>query len=57
MVAQLVFNALSIAALLFLAFVLWSGVGKKRPLVGRGFGTVCGGLAVFLIWQSFELLS
>lgn len=57
MAAQLVFNALSIAALLFLTFVLWSGIGKKRPVIGRGFGALCGGLALFLVWQTVQLLS
>lgn len=57
MISQIVFNAASIVFLLILAYVLWSGVGKKRPQLGRGFGTVCLALAAFLVWQTVQLLS
>lgn len=57
MISQIVFNAVSIIFLLILAYVLWSGVGKKRPQLGRGFGALCIGLAAFLVWQTVQLLS
>ncbi|MGB7374210.1 hypothetical protein [Pontixanthobacter sp.] len=56
MISQIVFNAASIVFLLVLAYILWSGVGKKRPQLGRGFGALCGAIALFLVWQTVQLL-
>lgn len=42
--------------LLFMAYVMWGGVGRTRPAMGRGFGAIALVLAGYLIWQLYKIL-
>ena len=55
MTAALVFRIGGAALMLFLAYVLWSGVGQRRPWIARSFAVVILSLAAWLVWPLLAL--
>jgi hypothetical protein len=43
--------------LLFMAYVLWGGVGRTRPGMGRGFGAIAFTAAGYLLWELFKFVT
>ena len=41
--SEFVFYLLGLLLLGIMAYVLWSGVGRRRPSLGRGFAIIVGG--------------
>lgn len=46
--AKLIFYIVSLLLLMIMIYVLWGGVGRKRPAIGRGFAVIGLGLAVYV---------
>ncbi len=43
--------------LLFMAYVMWGGVGRTRPAMGRGFGSIAMAMAGYLVWQLYKMFT
>ena len=56
MTAALVFRIGGTVLLLVAAYIFWSGIGRRRRTMGRGFAVLMAGLAAFLIWPVVDLL-
>jgi len=52
----IVFNLGGALMLLFIAYVMWGGVGRTRPAMGRGFGTLALIGAGYFIRQLWKIL-
>lgn len=46
----MIFYLFGLGLLLFMAYVLWSGVGRRRPALGRGFAAIALAIAAFVIY-------
>ncbi len=46
-----VFYLAGLGLLLFMAFILWDGIGRKRPVIARGFAIVVLGVAAYIVWE------
>lgn len=55
MTAELIFRLGGTALLLVGAFVFWSGIGRRRRTMGRGFAAAMAALAAALIWPVVDL--
>ncbi|WP_170003820.1 hypothetical protein [Pseudopontixanthobacter vadosimaris] len=56
MIMTIIFYLLGLALLLVMAYVLWSGVGRRRPAIARAFALVVLAVAGWIVWQLFEIL-
>ncbi|GMN13471.1 hypothetical protein [Altererythrobacter sp. MTPC7] len=56
MTAYLIFRIGGTVLLLILAFVFWSGVGRRRRTMGRGFAAAMAALAAIFIWPVIDLM-
>lgn len=50
MIWQNAFYIGGLILLLIMVYVLWSGVGRKRPSLGRGFAVIGMGLAGYIVY-------
>lgn len=56
MIMTVVFYLVGLMLLLVMAYVLWSGVGRRRPAIARAFALVVLAVAAWIVWQLFEVL-
>ena len=54
--AKLIFYCFSLLLLLVMIYVMWSGVGSKRPAIGRGFAVIGLGLAAYIGWLLLKMV-
>lgn len=45
-----IFYLAGLGLLLFMGYVLWSGVGARRPVIGRAFAVLALGIAAYIVW-------
>ena len=55
MIMTVVFYLVGLTMLLVMAYVLWSGVGRRRPAIARAFALIVLAVAGWILWQLFEL--
>lgn len=55
MIMTVVFYLVGLTLLLVMAYVLWSGVGRRRPAIARAFALIVLAVAGWILWQLFEL--
>ena len=55
-IMTVVFYLVGLMLLLVMAYVLWSGVGRRRPAIARAFALVVLAVAAWIVWQLFEVL-
>lgn len=50
-----VFYLFGLTLLIFMAYILWAGVGRKRPVIARGFAIVVLAVAAYVLWLLVDL--
>ncbi len=52
-----IFYLFGLGLLLIMAYVLWSGVGRRRPALGRGFASITLAIAAFVIYLLIDRIA